>query len=141
MTYNLTEKVSTEYFTNTFENYANKGLVLYEIIEEKRRLSEEMLENYRVLMDEHADNLIMLKPLDLLYNDEVFNSKRLSLISTMVFDIVTTCGSIVETDDLKERVKLFSKFKDLVESPYMKDYKKFIYGYWQHNTLCVIINL
>lgn len=129
MTYKLTEeKVSTEYFTNTIENYAKKGLILYEIIEEKRRLSEEMLENYRLLMDEH-DNLSMLKSLDLLYNDEVFNSKRLSLISTMVFDIVTTCGSIVETDDLKERLKLISKFKDLVESVYMKDYKKFIYGY------------
>lgn len=130
MTYKLTEeKVSTEYFTNTIENYAKKGLILYEIIEEKRRLSEEMLENYRLLMDEHDDNLSMLKSLDLLYNDEVFNSKRLSLISTMVFDIVTTCGSIVETDDLKERLKLISKFKDLVESVYMKDYKKFIYGY------------
>lgn len=130
MIFKLTEKqASTEYFTKTIENYADRGLTLYEIIEEKRRLSEEMLENYRVLMDEHVDNLSMLKSLDLLYNDEVFNSKRLSLISTMVFDIVTTCGTIVEADNLKQRLKLIGKLKDLIESPYMKDYKKFIYGY------------
>ena len=130
MNYKLTEKqVSTEYFTKTIENYANKGLILYEIINEKRRLSEEMLENYKVLMDEHVDNLSMLKSLDLLYNDEIYNNRRLSLISTMVFDIVTTCGTIVAENKLKQRLKLIGKLKDLIESPYMKDYKKFIYGY------------
>ena len=130
MNYKLTEKqVSTEYFTKTIENYANKGLILYEIINEKRRLSEEMLENYKVLMDEHVDNLSMLKSLDLLYNDEIYNNRRLSLIATMVFDIVTTCGTIVAENKLKQRLKLIGKLKDLIESPYMKDYKKFIYGY------------
>lgn len=130
MNYKLSEKqVSTEYFTNTIENYANKSLILYEIIEEKRRLSEEMLENYKVLMDEHVDNLSMLKSLDLLYKDEIYNIRRLSLIATMVFDIVTTCGTIVAEDKLKQRLKLIGKLKDLIESPYMKDYKKFIYGY------------
>lgn len=130
MNYKLTEKqVSAEYFTNTIEKYANKGLILYEIIEEKRRLSEEMLENYKVLIDEHNDNLSMVKSLDLLYNDEIYNSRRLSLIATMVFDIVTTCGTIVSEGNLKQRLKLIGKLKDLIESPHMKDYKKFIYGY------------
>lgn len=130
MNYKLSEEqVSTEYFTNTIENYSNKALILFEILEEKRRLSLEMIDNYKLLIDEHMFNQSMVDSIDLLHRDEIFNSKELRLKSTIAFDIATTCGLILGTGDLEKRLKLIKKVKDLIESVNMKDYKKFIYGY------------
>ena len=142
MTYKLTEdKVKSDYFTRTISEYYEKSLTLYEIIGEKIRLSEEMIENYIELFDEYSDDEKMIKSIDLLYTDEKFNLNELRFISAIVFEIITTFSMVLDTEDYIVRTNLVTKAITLINGAKLEKYKKFIYGYWQHNTLCVIIIL
>lgn len=130
MTYKLTEdKVKSDYFTRTISEYYEKSLTLYEIIGEKIRLSEEMIENYIELFDEYSDDEKMIKSIDLLYTDEKFNLNELRFISAIVFEIITTFSMVLDTEDYIVRTNLVAKATTLINGAKLEKYKKFIYGY------------
>nr|DAT70670.1 MAG TPA: hypothetical protein [Caudoviricetes sp.] len=130
MTYKLTEdKVKSDYFTRTISEYYEKSLTLYEIIGEKIRLSEEMIENYIELFDEYSDDEKMIKSIDLLYTDEKFNLNELRFISAIVFEIITTFSMVLDTEDYIVRTNLVTKAITLINGAKLEKYKKFIYGY------------
>lgn len=130
MSYKLTEdKVKSDYFTRTISEYYEKSLTLYEIIVEKIRLSEEMIENYIELFDEYSDDEKMIKSIDLLYTDEKFNLNELRFISAIVFEIITTFSMVLDTEDYIVRTNLVTKAITLINGAKLEKYKKFIYGY------------
>lgn len=123
------EQLSTEYTTKSFSTYYERALTLHEIVEEKLRLSNEMIDNYMELIDEYKDDNKMIKSIDLLYDDEKFNAIDLRIVIPIVEEIVTTCAKILEEDDLSSKFKLVDKFIMLINSANMIKYKKFIFGY------------
>lgn len=130
MIYKLTEdKVKSDYFTRTISEYYEKSLTLYEIIGEKIRLSEEMVENYIELFNEYSEDEKMKKSIDLLYTDENFNLNELRFTSAIVFDIITTLSMVLETEDYIDRTNLATKAITLINGEKLEKYKKFIYGY------------
>lgn len=123
------EQLSTEYTTKLFSTYYERALTLHEIVEEKLRLSNEMIDNYIELIDEYKDDNKMLKSIDLLYDDEKFNAINLRIVIPIVEEIVDTCAKILVEDDLSLRFNLVDKFITLINSSHMIKYKKFIFGY------------
>ena len=123
------EQISTEYTTKSFLTYYERALTLHEIVEEKLRLSNEMIDNYIELIDEYKDDNKMLKSIDLLYDDEKFNAIDLRIVIPIVEEIVSTCAIILEEDDVSLRFRFVDKFITLINTPRMEKYKKFIFGY------------
>lgn len=123
------EQLSTEYTTKSFSTYYERALTLHDIIEEKIRLSNEMLDNYIELIDEYKDDYKMIKSIALLYDDEKLNAINLRIASPIVEEIITTCAKILVEDELNSRFKLIDKFITLINSSNMIKYKKFIFGY------------
>lgn len=123
------EQLSTEYTSKSFSTYYERALTLHEIVEEKLRLSNEMIDNYIELIDEYKDDYKMIKSIDLLYDDEKINAINLRIVIPIVEEIVTTCAKILEEDDLSSKFKLVDKFITLINSSHMIKYKKFIFGY------------